>query len=328
VRNRFVPTIDRERKTASDHWEPMMRRSLPCWSLVLLVLVAGCTNTRWGFLNREREADRAPLGPPPSKEVLVAWLNNNADRLQTIRCDNLDITVHQGAIPIGLRGKMSAQKPRGFRMSGALATSPMVDLGSNDQEFWWWISKDRPPDQYYCSYDDLNKGRVPFIPFPFQPEWIMETMGLGPYGPADRYQLESDKDTLRLVERAPSPQGKMVRKVIVMKRRPQTEPNPQVVAYLLLDDATGKEICSAEISEVKVHKIFPAQVIVPRRLELRWPDAKVRLALRFDDVTVNTQLPHTVFERPEMPGVQSRDLARLNFNSPTSLQRVQGFSNR
>jgi hypothetical protein len=304
-----------------------MRRSFPRWCVLVLALVAGCTNTRWGFLNRERE-DLAALPPPPSKEAIIAWLNDNAERIQNIHCDSLDITVQQGAIPIGLRGKMSALKPRGFRMSGALATSPVVDLGSNDQEFWWWISKDKPPDQYYCSYKDLNEGRVQFLPFPFQPEWIMETMGLGPYGPADQCQLETDKDTLRLVQRTRSAQGKMVRKVIVMKRRPQKEPSPQVVAYLLLDDATGNEICSAEISEVKVHNTLPKQVIVPRRLELRWPEAKVRLGLRFDDVTVNTKLPHTVFERPHMPGVPSRDLARLNFNPPTSVQRVQGFRNQ
>jgi len=300
-----------------------MRRFAPSVGMVLLALLAGCTNTRWGFLNKDKAPDVA-VGPPPTKEALVAYLNDNASRLQSVRADDLDITVHAGAVPVGLRGRMVTQKPRGFRMSGDALGQQMVDLGSNDQEFWWWISKDKPPDQYFCRYDDLNGGRVPFIPFPFQPEWIMETMGLGPYGPADKYEMTHDADTLRLIERTRSPQGKNIRKVIVMKRREQAAPSPQVVAFLLLDDATGNEICSAEITRVQIDRATGA--IVPRKLDLRWPEAKIRLAMDFGDVAVNTQLPQTAFERPTMNGVRSRDLARLNFDNPMSVQRVRGSS--
>ena len=296
-----------------------MRLFLTLGSLAFLALVAGCTNTRWGFLNREK--DQPVQGPPPSKEELVAYLNENAGRLHTFRSDDLHITLHQGLMPIGLSGNLMTQKPSNFRMSGNLLSSRMVDLGSNDQEFWWWISKDKPPDQYYCSYKDFKEGRPQSLPFPFQPEWIMEAMGMGPYGPAEKYELEHDAFTLKLVERTRSPQGRAVRKVIVMKRAPQAKPNPQVVAYLLLDDASGKELCSAHITEVDVKQ----GAVVPRRLELRWPAAEARLDMRLDGIAVNAQLPSTAFVRQPMPGVRSVDLARMFENS--SVQRVQGIMN-
>src|SRR5207253_1972708 len=115
----------------------------------------------------------------------------------------------------------------------------VADLGSNNEEFWFWLSKAPKPYQYYCSYEDLKKG-VPYLPIPFQPEWIMETLGLGPYGPVERYQLESDDktQTLRLVEMARSPQGTPLRKVIVMKARETKAPEPQVTHYLLIDETT------------------------------------------------------------------------------------------
>lgn len=299
-----------------------MQGAWPRSLVLLLVFAAGCANSRWGFINRPRDP-APPSGPPPSKEAVVAYLNDNAARLQTLRSDDLDITVQQGALPIGLRGKMMTQKPRGFRMSGDLAGNRVVDLGSNDQEFWWWISKSDPPDQYFCRYSDLNEGRISYLPFPFQPEWIMETLGMGPYGPADKYQLDEDRDMLRLTERSRSPQGRMVRKVIVMKRAPQKAPNPQVLAYLLLDDASGAEICSAEIMQVDVDHGTGA--IVPRVVDLRWPEAKVKLSLKLGQVAVNDQLPQTAFERPVLQGVHSRDLAQLRFAPTTNVQRVQGF---
>jgi hypothetical protein len=305
----------------------LMRFLLSSSAVLLLAFVAGCANTRFGFLNRDRDVDRAQTGAPPSKEAVVAYLNENAGLLQTIRSDELDITVYDGIVPFSLRGKMMTQKPRGFRMSGDALGNRVVDLGSNDNEFWWWISKANPPDQFFCNYKDLSEGRVQFVPFPFQPEWIMETLGLGPYGPAEKYQYEVAADTLRLIEKTTSAQGKAVRKVIVMSRRREKADlgHPQVTQFLLVDDATGQEICSAHISQVQVNAANGA--VVPRKLELRWPAMKVRLAMKLDATTVNGQLPHTAFERPQMAGVRSVDLARLNLSAPTSVQRVQGMLN-
>ena len=299
-----------------------MRPLITIAAMTMLALAAGCTNTRWGFLNREK--DRPIQGPPPPKESVVEYLNENARRIQTFRCDDLHITVHSGTIPIGLSGKLMTQKPRDFRMSGDFAASRMVDLGSNDQEFWWWISKDNPPDQYFCSYKDMQEGRVRALPFPIQPEWIMETMGLGPYGTADKYEMEHDDYTLKLIERTRSPQGRPVRKVIVMKRAPQNvlKGDPQVIEYLLFDDASNKELCSAQVTQAQVDSATGA--ILPRRLELRCAvgQEKVRLDMRFDSVRVNSPLPQTAFVRQMMPGVRSRDLAQMFGNQP--VQSAQG----
>jgi hypothetical protein len=311
-----------------------MRLFATVTATVMLALAAGCTNTNWGFLNKER--DQPVQGAPPTKEAVVAYLNENAGRIQSFRSDDLHITVHQGVVPFGLNGVLMAQKPRDASIAGTAAVRPqhpdfrlsadalgsrVVDLGSNNNEFWWWISKDDPPDQYFCSYKDLEDGRVRALPFPFQPEWIMETMGMGVYGPADKYEMDFDAYTLKLTERLRTPQGNMVRKVIVMKRKEQKAPSPQIVDFLLLDDASGTELCSAHISETQVNN----GAIVPRRLELRWPKAKARLDMRLAGIAVNTPLPQTAFERQAMSGVRSVDLAQMFAGPP--VQRVQGTSN-
>src|SRR5438552_2183642 len=82
-----------------------------------------------------------------------------------------------------------------------------------------------------------------------------------------------------------SPQGTAVRKVIVFKRKPVQAPHAQVTDYLLLDDATGKEICAAHISEVQIDEQNTG-AIVPKRIELRWPEQRLKLALRMDGALV------------------------------------------
>lgn len=288
--------------------------------LTLLALGGGCSSLRMGNLVRGPENTKPP-GEVPTVASLVNYLNDNAGRVKSLRVGELDLTCTQGLQSFGLRGKMIAEKQRNFRMSADSFGNRVVDLGSNEQEFWYWISKAQPPYQVYCSYKDLNEGKVKHMPFPFQPDWVMESMGMGPYGPPERYTLEHDSDTLRLVEKSRSPQGQPVKKVIVFKRRPQQPPYPQVTDYLLIDETSNKEICSAKISEVQIDRTTGATL--PRRLELRWPAEKVKLGMKFDDVAVNPQLSEVGFRRDRLQGVQSFNLARMEVDPP-NVERVQG----
>ena len=119
----------------------------------------------------------------------------------------------------------------------------------------------------YCSYKDFQEGRVQSMPIPIQPEWVMEVLGLGPYGPADKYQQETDNRSIRLVERIKSPQGKAVKKVMVFRWPAVKAPKAQVSDFLLIDEASGKELCSAHVSETRVDHVTGA--ILPRVIEIR-----------------------------------------------------------
>jgi hypothetical protein len=310
---------------ATDHWQlfwgAIMKKVL-AMTAVSLIVAAGCT--RWNMLNPQPNPPPT-AGNTPSVAALVKYLNDNSGRIQTMRCDELDMTCSVGVQSFGLRGQMIAQRPKNFLMGAKSLGKSMVDLGSNDKEFWYWISQDRPPYQFYCGYKELAEGRVKQMPFPFQPDWVIDAMGLGSYGPAERYQLVTEGNTLKLVEKARSPQGQPVRKVIVMNSRAVKAPQPQVQAFLLLDDATGKEICSAHITEIQVDRSTGG--ILPRRIEFRWtmPEQRLKLAMKLDGVVVNPQIPASSFQRRPMQGVPSYDLATGRLDQPASLQRVQGI---
>jgi hypothetical protein len=308
-----------------------LRHVLTLFGLGFLLALAGCSSTRWGWVkNNDRQTPSAGPNELPTAVQLVDYMNNNAGRIQSLRVEDLDLTCTQGLQSFGLRGTIVTQKPMNFRLGAKTLGNPVIDLGSNDTEFWYWISKAEPPYQVYCAYKDLNEGRVRRMPFPFQPQWVMESMGLGPYGPADKYKLEHDADTIKLIERTTSSQGVPVRKLIVFKRKPVQPPYAQVTDYLLLDDASGKEICAAHISEVQLDRATGA--IVPKRIELRWPAEKLKLAMRLDGTTVNPPVPPQVFTRQTSPNIQSFNLASMQVdNTPpprgfTGVRPVQGLT--
>jgi hypothetical protein len=276
--------------------------------LAMLVPFLGCESGGKRIIFGPTPAPTPSPAGVPSAEALVEYLNDNARRIQGLRCVDVDVEASQKITSVNVRAKMMSMKPRSFLMTASALGNSMLDLGSNDNEFWFWFSKAPEPYQFYCSYKDFEEGKVTRFPFPFQPDWIMESLGMGPYGPASKYTLEHDATTLKLVEKTRTPQGMAVRKVIVIARRPVAPPQPQVQSFLLLDDATGKELCSAQVQEVLIDHATGA--VVPKRLELRVPSESLRLRIAFNKMEVNPQLNPAAFQRQTMPGVQSFDLAR------------------
>lgn len=216
-------------------------------ALALLSLMVGCNS--WPGL-RDRDTSRNVPGETPTAQQLVAFLNNNGQRVQAIQCNQVSIDAKQGnQTAPGLDGLMVCQKPRNFRLKAKVIGQPAVDIGSNNQEFWYWISKVEPvPYVFHCNYDELEKGNVR-LPFPFHPDMIVSALGMGEYDPSKQYEVKTNQQNIELVEPVANYQGKQVRKSTVFQRKALSQGKYQVAGHILRD-VQGKEICNATVYEV------------------------------------------------------------------------------
>src|SRR5438105_4426706 len=200
------------------------------WCLVGLLLLAGCD--KFAFLRPRSDPPRI-AGPVPTADEVARSLNANAGLIQSIECGQVDLDCSQRLQSIGLDGKLVCQKPQNFRMSAKIGGSTMVDMGSNDQEFWFWISKADPPYLYHCTYQDYNAGRV-HLPFPFQPQWVMEALGMGVYEAQACRVVAAKSGDYYLVEDTRGPEGRPIHKLTVVQRVGQGQ--YRAYAHLLQDD--------------------------------------------------------------------------------------------
>jgi hypothetical protein len=221
----------------------------------------------------------------PTAADLVAYLNNNARQVQSIKATRLEIQAKQGNESIGLDGSLFCQKPRDFRLRGTVAGSPAVDIGSNNEEFWFWISQGKDEDGvarvHYCSYADMAAGKAR-MPFPFQPDMIVAALGMGEYDPQKEYTIREDAKTYSLVEKAVSAQGQTVQKVTQFNKVTVGPNKPQVVAYYLLDDKNN-EICRASVLDVQT----VGAAVVPKHVKLVWRPQQIEMSMRLYDTEVN-----------------------------------------
>src|SRR4051812_21039777 len=113
-----------------------------CITATLLASL-GCTEGRWGLIRKETGGGGGPVNNDkvPSVESLVSYLNENASRTESVRCSDLSLTVYQGVVPVTLGGQMVCQRPKNFRLSAEMLGKTEVDLGSNQEEFWYWIKR-------------------------------------------------------------------------------------------------------------------------------------------------------------------------------------------
>jgi hypothetical protein len=304
----------------------IVRYHLAVLSLWLnLMLLTGCGSTNWNWLKRDSSTEVNGKPGSPDAVAIVKYLNDNAARIQNVRVDEMSIEISADGKTFSLPNtRLFAEKPRNFLLKAGVFGKDEVEIGSNSQEFWFWAARNPDPYQFYCSYKDFSDGRLQKMPLPIQPEWVVEALGLGPYGPADKYQLHSDDKArlFRLEENIKTPTGQSVRKIIVMHQAPVKAPTPQITSYVLVDAGTNQEIASAHILRTEVES--KSGVILPKQMELRVPSQKLKLILTMNRLAVNTTMPPTVFQRPQMKGVEAFNLATGQPDS-RGVQRAQGI---
>lgn len=294
--------------------------------MAALVLAAGCGSLTG---SRDTRPTVAPAtGRQPSPQDLVAYVNRNAAAVEAIESSDLALEVKAGSQGGGLSGQLFCQKPKNFRLRAKGLGQPVADFGSNDNEFWFWVKQDNPPYLYHCGYNDLARGDVQ-LPFPFQPDWVLETLGMATLtAPAENFSVVGKKDGFELVERASSAQGKLVYKYTAFRAGTASGATPQITQYRLHDER-NQLVALADVESVRRDAATGATV--PTQLRLKWPQQKLEMEMKLDGLRVYntpalTQRAPEIFQRPQIRDVQGFDLARRAPDaSPASLQRTGGF---
>lgn len=289
--------------------------------------LVGCVGLTGG--SKTPPAPIVPLTQTPSKDDLIYYMNRNASTLRSLDVRDLSLDITGGGQTIGVSASLYCQQPRNFRMRAkkpAIGT-PAADIGSNQDEFWYWISEDKPPDLYHCSYSDLSRGIR--LPFPVEPEWVMEALGMRRIDPArtENYSIEVRGKFIELTEKATSSAGQPIKKVTIFNNGNAGGTTPQIVGYRAYD-AQGKLTCQATIDRVQRD---PTGAVVPHKALFEWPAQKLKLKMTLDEVTVNNpetdvQRNPPLFSRPVLKDVRSFDLARGTYDgAPMRIQPTGGM---
>jgi len=261
---------------------------------LLSFLLTGCV---WNYPWVRREPETR-LSINPTKAELVGYLNANIERIQTWRSTNVRIMAKgPGVLSIPLSGTISVENPKKFRLTVESFGVREADLGSNSNRFWFWMRRSNIKEVITCRHDQIDQlqNSLPqnSLPIPFDPNWLMEALGVVPIDETAVTMLAPDPETgfISLVSEQAGPNDRPVRRVILV------DPRKGEIVSQTLHNEFGKIIAQATFDEYRYDE--QSGTSLPHRIELDLPEARMKMTLRFDQIEVNpANLPQQTWQMP------------------------------
>jgi hypothetical protein len=285
----------------------LCRTMLAAIGLLLVLVAVGCQIT----MPFARNEYGSPLPENAGLEEVVQRVNTNIQHLQAWRSS--DLRISGKSMPVHLTGHIAVERPRNFRLTAsALGMSEEADFGSNSQWFWFWVRRGNPPFVFRAQHDDMARSEALRQAIPFQPDWLIEALGVSPIDPKQVSRIEPGEDhqTVNLVSDLLSPSNQPVKKVVRVDLR------HGVVLGQYLYDANNRLIAKADLGKFQVQD----GIILPHLISLDWPQAGMQINLELGQIEINPSFVATrVFEVPEKgPMYPSRDIGALTGMRPIS----------
>ena len=275
---------------------------LHVWSAALMLAVccsaggAGCPRMM------QNMGPQLPRALPPNAPLnqVVDLINQNTHAIQAFSSTRARLST-PGAPSID--ANLVYQRDRNFRLRGGTTfTGPEVDLGSNPELFWFWVKRNTPPALYFCRHQQFTGPARESLPV--EPEWLIKALGIVSFDASELHQGPTPLHggRIQIVSTQPgNPSGR--RRVTVV------DDARGVILEQHVYDERGSLLASAMLSQ---HARDPATgVIMPRRVQVRWPPAQLDMTIEFYDLAINRVVgdPNELFVKPTYPGFPDVDLA-------------------
>jgi hypothetical protein len=218
---------------------------------------------------------------PQEATNLIAAINSHNQLVKTFTCD-MRIEI-QTRFCVHATASVNYEKDRRLRMLVQSIAGRELDIGSNDDCFWFWSKRMDPPALYYSSYDHLNSSG---LKTPFNPVWLKSLLGF------DRIEVKNAVVCRRgqnwqVTEQTKNLQGKSVLRVTIISPDKQA-----IVGHFIYQD--DHIVCSAEVFE----QIELNGYNLPSKIVVRWYDENITMVWNLEDQTVNQPIDRNTWQMP------------------------------
>lgn len=249
------------------------------------------------------------LPPSPTVEQVIQAVNSNSGRVQSLSSNSATLSVP--GVP-SLRCSVAYVRPRQFRLRADLALAgPQVDVGSNDQLFWFWVKQNPQPGVYFCRHDQFASGGARQA-VPVEPQWLIDALGLAQFDPGlphqNPYPVAPGRLGIRTIRE--TPEGPITKVTVV-------DAASALVMEQHMFDARGQLRASA-IAEG--HRRDPATGIwMPAAVQVNCPPAQFSMKINLGAVEINRPVGNPeLWAMPSYPGSPPIDLCSGNPVSPVA----------
>jgi hypothetical protein len=279
----------------------------------IVLLLVSCCGCQWFQRRPQLEPTPILFQQAPNLEQLLTAVNRNSDAIDSMRASDARMTVR--GVPTPINVDLAYERPRRLRLRAATGfTGQVLDLGSNEELFWFWTSMSQQPALFFARHDQFalspNRSLIPV-----EPLWIIDAMGLPHFEPTHRHDGPYPKGNglVEVRSRIPTAEGEST-KLTLLHQQYAWVMQQQVF------DPRGRLIASAQATD---HEYFPhAAAALPRKVAIELPAAQLSFAVETQGYSVNLSSgdgSEFALPQEQFPNVPLVDLAdpRINAQAAT-----------
>ena len=231
------------------------------------------------------------VGDAPDFEELKTAVNANSAKIETIFSSDASIGVK--STPGWAKCQIAFERPGNLRVVGSAPTmGRVVDVGCNDERFWFWSDFQNSDELYFCRLDQYQNSAAARA-LPLDPTWFPEAFGVvelkddelvdGPISQADGSLLVTLKKT--------RPDG-------VYLKRIYFEPKTAAILRQDVQAPSGETVLSIRCNR-SVYLDSPG-VVLPQKLEIECPRSDGALIVDVGTPVVNdsSKIVEKAFQQP------------------------------
>ena len=228
----------------------------------------GCRWNEW-FVRNSPAAPPIAFSALPGPDEALTAINSNTQRIQSLQTQGATISI-PGVPPIG--AEIAMARPRNLRFrAGTNLLGQQLDLGSNDELFWFWAARAPQPAVFFARHEQFATSPARQM-LAIEPAWLIEALGAVEIDPASILEgpLAADNGRVHIRTKMPSTAGNNSRLIVIDKK----------YAWVLeqhVYDEQGELLASSRTSQ---HEYYPLDgVSLPKRIEVQIPQGQLRFQL-------------------------------------------------
>jgi len=231
------------------------------------------------------------VGETPTFEELQTAVNANSSKIETIFASDASLGVV--STPGWAKCQIAFERPGNLRLVGSAPTmGRVVDVGCNEERFWFWSDFQNSDELYFCRHDQYQNSAAANV-LPLDPTWFPEAFGLvelkddelvdGPTRQEDGSLLVTTKKT---------------RSDGVYLKRLYFEPKTAAILRQDVQAPSGETVVSIRCKR-SVYLETPG-VVLPQKLEIECPRADASLILDVGSPILNdsSKIADEAFKQP------------------------------
>ena len=256
--------------------------------LIAIILCIFLVFAYW-FVTMPEKTTNYLLPNEQIKQIIVQKTNNIAiqeidnltkesAKVKSIYIKSMPIRFQRGSLTTKVYGKLALEKEKNFRLIIThLLTGKEMDIGSNEDVFWFWSKRMKPPALNYSKWESSQNTSLRIA---LNPNWFLEILNFN-YVATENAEVIEHQD-----------------KYAVIQNR-----NSQVKSIILVDPkekcVLGKYIYENEIMLASC-EYFDFLDRIPQKICIFWYEEDIKMTWDLSDAKINEPIDVKFWRMPSI----------------------------